>query len=148
MTTVITVVYETDKAVFRFTVEDVRDYLNGSETEYDAKEATALKDLLSSARVDSITIPKDLRLFPHIALNLIRGSTGTAYCRICEKTYKLGQLKAVTVGHGENPFSVNVKGKGWLRKLFGKKERLPLFGGRAYACLEGHQLIGVVTWRT
>jgi hypothetical protein len=87
MATVITVVYETDKAVFRFTVEDVRDHLNRNKPGYDGEEVTALKDLLSSARVDSITIPGNLRLFPHIALNLIRDSNGTAYCMACGKTY-------------------------------------------------------------
>jgi hypothetical protein len=144
----ITVVYETDKAVFRYTVEDVRDYLNRTETEYDEKEATALKDLLSSATEDSITMPKDLRLFPHVALNLIRDSKGTVYCEICRKTYRPADLKAVTVGHGETPLSVNVKGRGCLRRLFGKKERLPLLGGKGNACPEGHELITVVRWRT
>jgi hypothetical protein len=148
MTTVITVVYETDKAVFRFTAKDVRDHLNRTETEYDAKEATALKDLVSSATADSITIPKELRLFPYIALDLIRDSRGTVCCRACGKSYESAELKPVIVGHGETPLSVNVKGKGWLRKLFGKRERLPLFGGRGYACPGGHELSSVVTWRT
>jgi hypothetical protein len=148
MATVITVVYETAKAVFRFTVEDVMDHLNRTEPEYDEKEVTALKDLLSSATGDSITIPKDLRLFPHIALDLIRDSKGTAYCRACGRSYESGQLKPVAVGHGETPLSVNVKGRVWVRKLFRKKERLPLFGGKGYQCPEGHELIGMVTWRT
>jgi hypothetical protein len=148
MATVITVVYETDKAIFQYTVDEVTDHLSHNEAVYDAKEVTALKDLLSSATADSITIPKDHRLFPHIALDLIKGSKGTAYCRICGKSHESAQLKPVTVGHGENPFSVNVKGKGCLRKLFGKKERLPLFGGKGYACPEGHELIAVMTWRT
>jgi hypothetical protein len=148
MTTVITVVYETEKAAFRFTVEDVMDHLNRTETEYDAKEVAALKDLLSSATEDSITMPKDLRLFPYIALNLLRDRKGTVYCRTCGKSYESGQLKAVAVGHGESPFSVNVKEEGWLRKLFRKKERLPLFGGRGYACPERHELIAMVAWRT
>jgi hypothetical protein len=51
-------------------------------------------------------------------------------------------------GHGEILLSVDVKGKGWLRNIFRKKERLPLFGGRGYQGQEGHELIGVVTWRT
>jgi hypothetical protein len=148
MTNLITVIYETDKAVFRFSVEDVMDHLNRNETEYDEKEATALKELLSSAAGDSITMPKDLGFFSHIALNLITEIKGTAYCRICRKTYESGQLKAEAVRHGETPLSVNVKRKGWLRKIFGKRERLPLFGGRGYACPQGHELIGVVTWRT
>jgi hypothetical protein len=52
------------------------------------------------------------------------------------------------VGHGETPFSPDVIGKGWLRKVFGKKERLPLFGGRGYQCPEGDELIALVTWKT
>jgi hypothetical protein len=148
MTTVITVVYETDKAVFSFTVDDVMDHLNRYETEYDEKEVTVLRDLLSSGTEDSITIPKDLRFFPFIALNLIKGSKGTVYCRTCGQTYESGQLKPVVVGHGETPLSVNVKGKGGLRRVFGKRQRLPLFGGRGYVCQQGHELIGIVTWRT
>jgi hypothetical protein len=126
----------------------LRDHLNSSDTEYDEKEVTALKDLLSSATEDSITIPKELRLFPHIALNLIRDSKGTVYCRTCGKSYESGQLKPVAVGHGETPLSVNVKGKRWLRRIFRRKPRLPLFGGRKYACPEGHELIALLTWRT
>jgi hypothetical protein len=148
MTKEITVFYETENGIFRFTVEDVRDHLNRTETEYDEKEVTVLKDLLSSATEDSITIPKDLRLFPHIALNLIKDSKGTVYCSACGKSYESGQLKPAAVGDGESPLSVNVKKKGWVRKLFRKKERLALFGGRGYECPEGHELIAVVTWRT
>jgi hypothetical protein len=148
MATVITVTYETDKAVFRFTVDEVRDHLNHTETEYDAKEVTALKDFLSSATGGSITMPKDVRLFPHIALDLIRDSKAEVYCRTCGKSYESGQLKPVTVGHGETLFSVNIKGKGWLRGIFQRRERMPLFGGRGFACPEGHELIGLVTWRT
>jgi hypothetical protein len=77
MTTVITVNFETENAIFQFTVEDVRDHLGRSETEYGVREATVLKDLLSSATGDSITMPKKLRLFPYIALNLIRDSKWT-----------------------------------------------------------------------
>jgi hypothetical protein len=148
MTTEITVVFETDKAVFHFTVKGARDHLDSAESEYDEKEVTVLKDLLSSVSGDRMTIPRDLRLFPHIVFNLIRDSMGTVYCRTCGKTYESGELNLMTVGHRETPLSVNVKGKGWLQGLLGKKQRLPLFGGGSYACLEGHELISFVTWRT
>jgi hypothetical protein len=93
-------------------------------------------------------MPKELSLFPYIALNLIRDTKGTVYCRSCGKSYESGQLKPAAVGHGESPFSVSVKGSGLRRKLFGRKERLPLFGGRGYQCPEGHELIALVTWKT
>jgi hypothetical protein len=142
------VFYETDNGIFKFTVDDVMDHLNRNEPGYDEKVVTVLKDLLSSAAGDSITIPKDLRLFPYIALNLIRDSKGTVFCNTCENAYEAAQLKPVTVGHGETPLLVNVKGKGWLMRVFGKKEMLPLFGGRGYACPQGDELIALVTWRT
>jgi hypothetical protein len=138
MTTIITVIYETDKGIFRFTVEDMIDHLNRSETEYDAKEVTVLKDLLSSATADSITMPKDLRSFPYFALDLIRDRKETVYCRTCGKSYESGKLKPLAVGHGETPFSVKVKKKGGRRKLFGKRRRLLLFGAKGYQCPEGH----------
>jgi hypothetical protein len=148
MTMTTEVFYETDNGIFKFTVDDVIDHLNRTEMEYDEKEATVLKDLLSSARGESITIPKDQRLFPYIALNLITDSKGAVYCKTCKKVYEAAELKLVSVGHGETPLSVNVIGKGWLRKLFGKKERFPLFGGRGYQCPEGDELIALLTWRT
>jgi hypothetical protein len=148
MATGLTVFFETDSAIFRFTVEEVMDHLNRNEPGYDEKEVTVLKDLLSSSTEDSITIPKDLRLFPHVTVNLIRDGKGAVYCKTCDKAYEAAELKLVRVGHGETPFSPNVKGKGWLRKVFGRKLRLPLFGGRGYQCPEGDELIVLVTWRT
>jgi hypothetical protein len=67
---------------------------------------------------------------------------------VCKRYYEEKELKRVVVGHGESPFSVEVKGRGLWERLFGKRRRLPLFGGKGYQCPEGHELIGVVTWRT
>jgi hypothetical protein len=139
LTAVIEVFYDTENSKFRFTVDDVCDYLTRIKTEYDAKEVNVLKNLLLSASGDSITIRKDLRSFSYIALNLIRDSKGTAPCSAFGKSYESGELKLVAVGHRETPFSVNVKGKGWLPNLF---------GGKGHRCPEGHELIGMVTWRT
>jgi hypothetical protein len=143
-----TVTYQTENGIFRFTVEEVREHIDPHEPQSDESDVAALLYSLSSASGDSITIPSEPGLFPYIALNLIRDSKGAAYCKICDKTYGPTELKATTVGHGESPLSVKVKMKGGRRKLFGKKERLPLFGGRGYQCPEGHELIAMVTWRT
>ncbi len=48
----------------------------------------------------------------------------------------------------DSPLSVDVKGSGFLRALFGRKKRLPLLGRKGYQCPEGHEVIGLVTWRT
>jgi hypothetical protein len=143
-----TVTYQTQNGIFRFTVEEVREHIDHHEPQYEASDVTALLHSLSSASGDSITIPSDAGLFPHIALDLLRDSKGRAYCKICGKSYEPTQLKPITVGHGETPLTVSVKGKGRRRKLFGRRQRLPLFGGKGYACPEGHELIAMVTWRT
>jgi hypothetical protein len=143
-----TVSYQTENGIFRFTVEEVKEYIDRYETQYDTSDVTVLLYSLSLTSGDSITMPKELSLFPYIALSLIKDSKGTVYCRICRKTYGPADLKAMTVGNGESPLSVNVKKKGGRRKLFGMRERLPLFGGRRYQCPEGHELIAMATWRT
>jgi hypothetical protein len=143
-----TVTYQTENGIFRFTVEEVREHIDRYETIYDKSDITALLYSLSSASGDSISIPSEPGLFPYIALNLIRDSKGKAYCKICGKTYGPAELKATTVGHGQSPLSVNIKMKGRRRKFVGRRERLPLFRGKGYACPEGHELIAMITWRT
>ena len=93
-------------------------------------------------------MPMERYRFAYLKLDLILQGKGVVYCKTCGRYYEAKELKRVIVGHGESPFSVNVKGRGWLRRLFGKTQRLPLFGGKAYQCPEGHEVIGLVTWRT
>jgi len=53
------------------------------------------------------------------------------------------------MGYGKSPFSPNSKEKGGIKKLLGKKQKLPgMSGGRGYRCPEGHDLISTITWRT
>jgi hypothetical protein len=56
-------------------------------------------------------------------------------------------LRVQSLRHRKIAFSVEVKGRGCLRRFFGKKQRLPLFGGKGYQCLEGHELIALLTRR-
>jgi hypothetical protein len=86
--------------------------------------------------------------FAYLALDLTVQGKGVVYCRACKRYYEAKDLKRVVVGHGENPFSVDVKRSGWLKRLFGKKRRLPAFGGKGYRCPKGHEMIGLVTWKT
>jgi len=74
---------------------------------------------------------------------------GSVMCKTCNKTYQIDQLKPTTVGHGKSPFSVNIKEKGRIKKLFSKKQSLPgMIGGGGYECPEGHALLSMITWRT
>ena len=141
------VYFETENAILRFYYEDVAERLPYYESAIGTAEATTLRDLLASSD-ESIRIPREQYRFAYLALDLIEQGKGVVYCKACKRYYEAKDLKRVVVGHGESPLSVNVKGRGWLRKLFGKNQRLPLCGGKSYQCPDGHQLIGLVTWRT
>jgi len=140
------VYFETDNLIFRFYYNDVVERLPYDESASGTTEASALRDLLLSSD-NSIKVPKEQYQFAYLALHLIEHSNGVVYCKACKRYYEAKELKRVVVGHGENPFEVNVRARGWLRTLFGKKQRSPFFGGRGYQCLEGHEVIRLVTWR-
>jgi hypothetical protein len=141
------VYFETENAILRFSYDDVVERVPYYESTPDTIDATTLRDLLYHSD-QSIRVPREQHRFAYLALDLIENGKGVAYCKACKRYYEAKELKRVVVGHGESPFSVNVKGRGWLRKLFGKKRTLPLFGGKGYQCPEVHELISLVTWRT
>jgi hypothetical protein len=141
------VYFETENAILRFYYGDLVQRLVYYESTLGTNEATTMRDLFSQSD-HSIRIPREQYRFAYLALDLIGEGMGVVYCKACERYYEAKELKRVVVGHGESPFSANVKGRRWLRKLSGKKQRLPLFGGKGYQCPEGHELIGQVTWRT
>jgi hypothetical protein len=138
---------ETENAILRFSHGDVVERLPYFESTLVATLVTTLRDLLSRSD-HSIRLPPELNRFVYLALDLIEKGKGVVYCKACERHYEAKELKRVVVGHGESPFSVDLKWRGWLRGLFRKNPRLALFGGRGYQCPEGHESIALVTWRT
>jgi hypothetical protein len=113
-------------------------------------EANDLLDFLTSSSADPVRISKERsEPFGYAALDLIDQTKGSAYCKLCQKTYRADQLKPITVGHGKTPFSVEIKKKGGIKRLFFKERKMPgMLGGKGYACPQGHELIAMVTWRT
>jgi hypothetical protein len=141
------VYFETENAILRFYYSEVVERLPYYESTLGTTRATSLRDLLSQPD-HNIKVPRERHHFAYLALDLIENGKGVVYCKPCKRYYEAKELKRVVVGHGESPFSVNVRGGGWLRRLFRKNRRLALFGGRGYQCPEGHELIALVTWRT
>jgi hypothetical protein len=141
------VYFERENAILRFYYDDVAERLPYYESAFGTTETVKLRDLLSQSD-HGIRVSREEYRFAYLALDLIEQSKGVVYCKACKRYYEAKELKRVVVGHGESPFSVNVKGRGFWRRVFGKKQRLPLFGGRRCQCPEGHELIGLVTWRT
>ena len=141
--------YETDDTIFEFGLLKVMERLNYYAAEHKVDEAAQLLNFIAESSDDSINIPEKYDYFGYIALDLLSKGEGLVMCKTCNKTYQIDQLEPTTVGHGKSPLSVNIKKKGRIKKLFGKKQRLPgMIGGRGYECPEGHSLISMITWRT
>ena len=141
------VYFETENAILRFDYDDVVEKLPYYESAIGTAEATALRNLLASPD-HSITVPREQYRFAYFALDLIEQGKGVVYCKASKRYHEAKDLKRVAVGHGDSPLSVNLKGRGVWERVFGKKERSPLFGGKGYSCPESHELIAAVTWRT
>jgi len=141
-----TVLFETDTAIFKFSLPDVQNRLRHYISEYNVKEAAKLLEFLSAQTEKSISIPEDYQYIGYVALDLTKSGKGSVTCKLCNTTYQSGQLKPVTIGHGDSPFSVKLKNI--KRRGFRKKRKIPLFGGKGYKCPAGHELISMITWRT
>ena len=145
-----TVIHETENAIFQFDLADAIKCLSAYAIQRGVDEANKLLDFLTSSPTDPVTIPEGWsELFGYVTLDLLSQRMGSAYCKICQKSYQANQLKPITIGHGKTPFSVKLKKKGGIRYLFTREKKMPgMFGGKGYACPEGHELIARVTWRT
>ena len=141
------VYFEMENAILRFSYDDVVERLPYYESTLGTSELTTLRDVLSQSD-HSIRVSKEQYRSAYFALDLIEHGKEVVYCKACKRYYEAKELKRVVVAHGESPLSVDVKGRWTLRRLFGKKQRSPLFGGKGYQCPEGHELISLVTWRT
>jgi len=143
------IVFKTENAVFEFSRKDILEHLNFLATKHDGDETVRLLKLISTASGETILIPNEHDYFGYIALELIAAEKGSVTCTACGKTYKAGQIKPITVGHGRSPFDVNLKKKGGTKNLFRRKQKMPaMFGGKGYHCSNGHDLISIITWRT
>jgi hypothetical protein len=141
-----TVKFETTAAVFKFTLEDVLTVLKRSASK---DESSELMDFLTTHSQDVIAIPQEKKSFLFAVVHLLASNKGSVFCKVCGKEYQAHELVSFPVGAGENPLKVKVGNPGsLLKRILERQKRVPLFGGRGYRCSEGHELIGLVTWRT
>ena len=142
-----TVIFNTENAVFKFALKEVKERLIVPESEYNPDEVFKLLDFISTERDEAILISDDHHYFGFVALELIDSGKGIAICKLCGKTYDACQLKQFPIGHGRSPLDINQEQKGGIR-LFKKRIMPSLFGGKGFICPEGHKLISRETWRT
>jgi hypothetical protein len=144
-----TVIFKTENAVFQFDRKDVEVHLGILATEYGVDEADAILKRIAIPSDKPILIETEHDYFGRIALDLIDAGKGSVTCEVCGRSYKPNQLKLIKIGHGVNPFEVNMLKRGGIKSLFKKKRKQPaMFGGKGYECPAGHELISMITWRT
>jgi hypothetical protein len=138
--------YETVDAVFQFALDDVILVLKGHVSDDETKE---LINFLTIQQGDVVEIPQEKKSFLYLVLDLLASNKGRVLCKACGKEYQASEVVFFPLGAGENPLKVKVgHPDSLLKRLFGRQKRMPLFGGKGYRCPEGHEVIGVVTWRT
>jgi hypothetical protein len=144
-----TVTYRTDHAIFTFQTQDIIGPLTELFRDYHNQDAQDLLQILSAAPGEPTQIPSDSHIFRHLAVQLLDSGIGQATCHLCNKTYSADQLAKFSIGAGDSPFNVRIKPEGILKRLFGRKRRIPsMFGGKGFRCPAGHDLISVITWIT
>jgi hypothetical protein len=141
-----TVTYEIEEAVFKFNLPDVEVRLRHYVDNHNVEAAAEILTYLSNRSGESIQVPNDFEYFAYVTLDLINAGKGTVACKSCDKTYKPGQLKPITIGYGESPFSIKPQPK--ERRFFRKKQNPSALGGKGYQCPKGHEQISMITWRT
>ena len=143
------VIFKTPNAVFKFDQKEVKEIIRCNRSKYDLDEVANLHDLISTECNETIVIPEEPVFFDYIALDLIVAGHGSALCKTCNKTYLAGQLKLIQVGFGGSPLDFEREKIGVIKRLFSKKRKPPtMYGGKAYECPEGHNLISVIIWKT
>ena len=142
-----TVIFQTENAVFKFALKELKERLVGPESEYNSDETLKLLDFISADSDETILNPDDHDYFGYVALDLISDGMGEVTCKICDKVYEAGQLKEFAVGHGKSPFDINQEQKGGIW-LFEKRKNPSMFWGKGYRCPAGHALISMETWKT
>ena len=141
-----TVIFETQNALFYFDAPDAISGLKYYAIEHKVSEAARLLLSIESSSSEPITLSNEY--FGYIVLDLLGKNKGSVFCKFCQETYLTNQLRSLPVGFGKSPFSVNLKEKGGIiKRLFGKKKRMMCMrGGERYLCVQGHELIGMITW--
>jgi hypothetical protein len=143
------ILFDTGSALLDFGRKEVMKRVSSFKERYGVETAAHLRELDFSQADETTTIPPEMTNFRVLALELLGDGLGKATCKACNKTYDAKELKRIKVGHGESPFSVPLERREWIKRLFGRKTKLPgMLGGKGFACPQNHEVISLITWRT
>ena len=141
-----TVIFETEKAIFHFDLQDVSAFLQDPSS--CDQDATDLVSILESSSSETRRIPGEEGFFGYIVVDLLGKDKGFVFCKDCQKTYLSEELQSMPIGFGKSPLTVKVSRKGGiLKKIFGRKIKgVGMMGGKRFDCPKGHELIAMMTW--
>lgn len=110
------IVYETENAIFKFLLLDVKDLLNYYAYEHGVEKAKDLISFLKTSSDSQIVIPEKCHYFCFIVVDLIGKGKGSIICKPCHKIYGSFDLKKLPLGHGKSPSDIRILiEKGFLK---------------------------------
>jgi len=141
-----TTIFETEKGIFHFDLQDV--FASLQEHSPRDPDAADLVNILESSSSKTRRLPGEKGFFGYIVIDLLSQEKGFVFCKNCQKTYLPEELQFIPIGFGESPLRVKLSRKGGiLRKIFGRKiRRAGMMGGKRFECPQGHELISMITW--
>ena len=145
------VIFENQDGVFKFDQKEVKEIIRCNRSKYDLDQVANLQNLISIECNETIVIQEEPLYFDSIALDLIKisTSTGSVFCKSCNKRYSVKQLKSIKVGGGAKPFFIRQEKRKGIKRFFKKRRKPPsMCGGEGYTCPEDHDLISMITWKT
>jgi len=143
------ILFDTGSVLLDFDEKEVMERISSFTERHGVEIPIHLKELVSSSSDEATIIPPEMTNLRVLALELLGDGVGKVTCKSCNKTYDAKELKRITAGHGESPFSVPLERRGWIKRLFRKRVRVPgMLGGKGFACPQNHEVISLITWRT
>lgn len=112
------VIFEIDKAIFSFDLHDAMDLLVWYSSENHVKEALPLLRFLEASLNKPRRVPSKKEFLGFNALKLFGKDKDSISYKTSQKTYQLGSLQSVPIGHGKNLFPENIKEMGGDSDIF------------------------------
>jgi hypothetical protein len=137
--------FDTGSALFEFDRKEVMERVSSFKERHGVETAADVKEFVFSQTEETTIIPPEMTNFRVIALELLGDGLGKVTCKACNRTYDAKELKRIKVGHGETPFSVPLERRGWIKRLFRRKMKLPgMLGGKGFTCPQNHEVISLI----
>jgi hypothetical protein len=131
------IIFETDKAEFRFEAQSVIKHLRLLRQNYNRPDLQRCIDEISTDKAPEIKVQSSPSWFFPMAIDLLQQGKGQVFCKPCGRAYEPGSLSLFSIGFGKSPFDVTgVPHVSFIKRLFHRRRRMPgMFGGKGFTFL-------------